>query len=375
MKESITILNNKSEISANNTRRQNLLNRWNEIHGIKISKSSSGYKTYSLIYKQGLQNLGQNIGFDKIQQKLIALKKKNQSGAKMTAIDKENLKRLPSLVEMVKIWEKSGYKTLREALCIPVLQKELQRVKESGDKNKIAKKEMEIVGTIQKVIGAYPQVDKEKIPFESSEDHPAKIIEHQEFNCVGASLLAGYFLGEIGIQYLQANVNNHVTTLVITSDAKVHLNDMRWSEINQELEDKDVDGGKIQDILDFTGSMETSLNLEISALSSIKLFWATKNQKNFLRIHQPDIGNQIDIALNYIKTLYILEGSIDEAIELCYYVLSLDPPNAGAHYYLALLCYSENQAKNTIRVEESDKKFMPNCIFNSCRAFITLENL
>ncbi|MFH0891495.1 MAG: hypothetical protein V1867_01810 [Candidatus Falkowbacteria bacterium] len=345
MNEKIKNISNGSEIADKDSPELGFMKRWGALHGVDVSSSIPGPETFTEIYGKGVENLGRNLGYDKIENKLFELLKKQSAGDELSGTEGENLKRLPGLMGKIHEWQTEGYKSLYEALRIPKLKEELKIIKEAGNPDEIAKKELEIVAILQEVIGSYPQVKQTK--YGSAEDHPAEIIKNQEFNCVGASILAGYFLKKIGIRNLYGKIFNHATNIIITSDGKVHMADMRWPIINKELDNADLEGGTTEDILDFSHNDKTSLNLKFSDrhMSKIRSFWVKEEPKSLLRIRKPEVGGQIAIVINYLKTLHKQEGRTDEAIEACRYALSLDPDNPEANYYLEKLIQEKQKER------------------------------
>ena len=330
---------NVIEKSSEKTPQRIFLEKWSQIHGLEIPAGTLDIEKRSAIYQKGVEKLGNELGFDKIEKKLEDLENKEKNKEKLTGTDGENLKRLPALAGMIRKWQGRGYRTIVDALEIPKLKKELEEVRIEGNTEKIAKKEMEIVSIIQNTVGSYPQVDKDGMPFESKEDHPSWIVANQEFNCVGAAVLAGYYFKKLGIKNLYAEIHGHATNLVITSGGKVHLADMRWPDIRQEITGEDIEDGSTDDILKFADNDKTGLYLNFSKkfMSEKKSFWemeGEKNPKNIFRIHKPESGGQIGIILNNLKTLHKQEGQTDAAIEAAHYALALDPENPETRFYL-----------------------------------------
>ncbi len=112
----------------------------------------------------------------------------------------------------------SEEKNLYDALNIPALRKGLHAVTKTGDRKLIAKKEMEIAKKVQNPISLY------KYRFDAN--YPAEMISERILNCVGATMLGGSILDEIGIKNVFALVPGHAVTILVTSDDNVHWFDM-----------------------------------------------------------------------------------------------------------------------------------------------------
>ncbi len=105
-------------------------------------------------FRRGMEQLQREIGFDKLPDEI-----KND----------------------ILNWE-NGESTLREALDIDGWKKELDEIRERGDKDEIAAAEKDAALTVQEVVSNYPRGDV---------DNPTQILKKQTINCVGASMLGG----------------------------------------------------------------------------------------------------------------------------------------------------------------------------------------
>lgn len=110
-------------------------------------------------------------------------------------------------------------KTLKGALHVDQLKRELAEVRARGDLKEIGAKEDEITDKIQSYVSRYG--------FEETQSSPDQMVKTQKLNCVGASLLGGTMLEACGIDnYLVAGVTNHSALLVATSDNRLIWRDM-----------------------------------------------------------------------------------------------------------------------------------------------------
>ncbi len=139
-------------------------------------------------------------------------------------------------------------KKLYDALKIDELKKELETLRLDGNIAKISAKELEIAKKIQKAVSSFP--------YKSSSNNPSEILQNQFINCVGASMLGGGLLDEVGIKYLVADLPGHSTTVLITSDGKLYLQDFtpsagffiyNYKEITQSMVEKTIDLSRVSE--------------------------------------------------------------------------------------------------------------------------------
>lgn len=106
---------------------------------------------------------------------------------------------------------------LSNALKLPTLKAELEKVRKTGDKNLISVKELEIAKKVQEKVSSFDYQEKSNIPSE--------MVETSKMNCVGAALLGGTFLEELDISYLAVDLPDHASTILITADGKWYRQD------------------------------------------------------------------------------------------------------------------------------------------------------
>lgn len=121
-------------------------------------------------------------------------------------------------------------KNLREVLEIQRLKEEFDAVRQTGDVAKISEKEREIALKIQNAVS--------RIPYDEDGDQPSRILDRQTIGCVGASMLGGQFLKEVGVNYLVGTLPGHSVTALITSDGKAYWQDFLNPRENAELTDE-----------------------------------------------------------------------------------------------------------------------------------------
>ncbi len=106
---------------------------------------------------------------------------------------------------------------LTDALKLPILKSELEKVRKTGDKKLISEKELAIAKKIQKKVSSFNGKNDANIPLE--------MVKTAEINCVGAALLGGLLLEELDIQYLAVDLPLHTSTILVTSDGKWYRQD------------------------------------------------------------------------------------------------------------------------------------------------------
>ena len=106
---------------------------------------------------------------------------------------------------------------LTDALKLPTLKAELEKVRQTGDKSLISVKELEIAKRVQEKVSSFDYQEKSNIP--------SQMVETTKLNCLGAALLGGTFLEELDISYLAVDLPDHASTILITSDGKWYRQD------------------------------------------------------------------------------------------------------------------------------------------------------
>lgn len=127
---------------------------------------------------------------------------------------------------------------LIDKLNLPGLKSELDALRAQGDVFALGKREEEIAHSFQQAISEYT--------YKGSTCHVVEILDKKEMNCVGASVLGGRLLDEVGIKYLVANIGSHVLLIVVTGDARVLWQDMQDGKERKELENEELTAEKIE---------------------------------------------------------------------------------------------------------------------------------
>ena len=158
------------------------------------------------------------------------------------------------------------------------------------------------------------------------------MIRTRQINCLGATMLGGALLSELGISYLQASVPDHDITLLITSDQRVFWQDMQHAQFNRELLDEDIvgvtsDGRKltIEEIVNFSRNPNPK-----GILFDIESEWYKKNVpwigkgRKYINVFEPRMGQKIMLLNNIVRELYN-NGHYNEAIEALKQAIVYEP--------------------------------------------------
>ncbi len=259
---------------------------------------------------------------------------------------------ISSLFKETKIDLSVEEKKLADALNISRLKTELETIRRTGDFIAIGKKEREITDKIQSAVSLFPR--------KSLGNNPSEIVVNQYINCLGASLLGGAFLSEVGIKYLVGSVFEHSILVVITSDGKIGWRDMITRDFNEEITDEMIDkktkDGRpltVADIIAYANNPKSE-GLMLNIKDDAKLSWFKNGQSKSLTLFPPEIGQQIQLLENTGFVLYEL-GRYKEAIEAYQRAIALDPKCAYFYHALGNAFYELGRYKEAI---EAYRKFI-----------------
>lgn len=136
---------------------------------------------------------------------------------------------------------------LTDALKLPILKSELEKVRKTGDKSLISAKELEIAKKVQEKVSSFD--------YQTMANIPSEMIKTAEINCLGSALLGGLLLEELDISYLAVILFKHASTILITSDGKWYRQDFtpfqtdeerNYTEITPELLENKQERKKLQ---------------------------------------------------------------------------------------------------------------------------------
>ncbi|MCX6738648.1 MAG: hypothetical protein NT098_01180 [Candidatus Parcubacteria bacterium] len=129
---------------------------------------------------------------------------------------------------LISFWEKSEA-SLGETLGVYRMKTELEKIKETGDKISISKKEKEITDKIQRAVSSYA--------YEKDASYPSSAVETKKIDCAVGSMLAGSFLSQVGIKYLVGDIPEHSILVVSFADGTVEWRGMIVSVRNAKITD------------------------------------------------------------------------------------------------------------------------------------------
>lgn len=217
--------------------------------------------------------------------------------------------------------------------------------------NIISNKEREIAGKIQQAVSLYP--------YKASENNPSDMIANQYINCVGASMLGGALFQDVGINYLVGNLPTHSILILVTSDSKLEWRDMQSTGFNKEITKVEgkVKGGKsftIDDIVAYSKNPSPGgLRFYIkNDLYRVEVLGVKTEQRNYLTVYMPEIGQQIQVIFNSGLALQKFDRNA-EAIEMYNQVIGIDPTDSLPCNQLGIAFASlGDQESNTIKKKE-----------------------
>lgn len=205
--------------------------------------------------------------------------------------------------------EKMGYnpfleeKRLYDKLDLDKEKRILQELRKIGNIEEISAKEMEVAKKIYKGVKSFK--------YQGDSYTPTKMLKTQLVGCLGASLLGGALLEEMGIRYLSVSVPNHSTTILITSDGKKYWQDFTpytiplpetifkhfpgyYTEITPEMLER--------------GSLEKDFkeSEEILVFKDFKPYLHIKGKLK-VGVSSPEIGLQVQMYNNISSTLAAIE--------------------------------------------------------------------
>jgi tetratricopeptide (TPR) repeat protein len=217
----------------------------------------------------------------------------------------------------------NGEIKLIDKLGLQNLKAELNALRESADVQALGKREAEVARLFQQAISEYP--------YNMETAHIAEILNKKEMNCVGASVLGGALLDEVGIKYQVGHIGSHVLLITVTSDGRVWWQDMQDGLERPEIENEELTSDKIEgatpsEVMDFANN-PTKEGLKFSVK---KEYW--KEQP--LTLTEPNTGLELQ---ELISTGFMLGngGRNEEAIEILELAKFKSPNDPDIHLGLA----------------------------------------
>ena len=252
------------------------------------------------------------------------------------------------LIIMNKLFKMGGInlpqiqETLYDVLEIPKLKQELEEVRKRGDKNEIAAKEREIADKIQEKVSSYE--------YQLESNNPKEMIINNALNCVGASILAGRFMEEVGLKYLVGDLPNHSFLFLITEDGKLELRDCTpGGKRTIELNEKNIEGATLKEIIDVSKS---------SSPENYKTFYI-KGIKTPINVLPPSYGQMIQV-LNNIGVSLARIGEYEKAVETYKKIIELNHKNSRTYYNIGASLINLGRYEEAIEVYKRAIKLNPN---------------
>lgn len=260
--------------------------------------------------------------------------------------------KLPRIIQEALDGWGENEKNLRDLLEIDDKKQMLGILRERGDMKALAAAELDFAEIIQATVSTFPGREGAK--------YPSGLVSTQEMDCLGASLVGGAFLSELGINYLAVNYPEHASIFVITSTGQIESLDMVGTIENFTLNDEtvsgmDSDGSEItvERIAEFARDpSRTSLKLELSSDPYEGYLSEFKHRKSPLVVYKPEIGNRI-FTLNGLGNVLGHNKDSDAAIKCFKEAIDLDPNYANAYFNLGATLAGLGETKEA---EEACKK-------------------
>lgn len=252
---------------------------------------------------------------------------------------------------------KLSEKTLYESLNVPRLKKELKDVRQSQNPKKITDKEREIAEKIQRKI--------KRLYYWPEANIPSEMVKQRLINCVGASILGGALMDEIGLNYLVADVPGHSLLVLLTTDGGVEWRDMILTLENEKLTDDMISGFKsdgsrltLNDIIQYSKKPTgEGISFEIDKSKYPNKFsWIGKQHKQTVVLREPKYGQQFQIMNNmgafqikYKEGDVLSKMKIDKGIQFITELISIAPEKSIYYDIMAkLLEKSDDKREKSI---------------------------
>ncbi len=229
-----------------------------------------------------------------------------------------------SFFEMMGVPLQLEQRILADKLHITQLHTQLETLRQTGDVDRICKFEQEILSRIQKEVAHFK--------YKSDASNPTEMVATGFINCVGASLLGGGLMNEVGLRYLAVDVPEHSLLLFVTEDKRIELWDMlnnsRLELTNETIVGNATDGTQltVAHIIAFNQNPEAhSLMFDIHDPRYLKVFpWIGNGKRQYISVSKPENGLQIHVLIHVAETLHKL-GRYEDGIEAYKLAIDIDP--------------------------------------------------
>lgn len=202
---------------------------------------------------------------------------------------------------------------LYDMLKISELKSELERVRRIGNIELLSEKELEIAKKIDKEVRSFP--------YNIDAGNPSEMLREKYINCVGASILGGAFLDELGIKYLNVSIPNHSTTILLTSN-----NEAYWQDFTPPLSTDTFNYTKVKVVNSITDeeiNLQDFLDTRFKNSEFVNIYIDGFRYPIPAQLYKPEIGLQIQLLSNKAAMLNEL-GRFEEAVQVCKRGISID---------------------------------------------------
>lgn len=249
--------------------------------------------------------------------------------------------------------------SLTYELNLQSLRKTLKQAQKSRNPEKIAKTEYAAALKIQEAISAFPYL--------SLTDTPQEIIAKQRLNCLGATILGGALMRELGISYLPVSLPGHAIIFLITSNEKVFWFDLIGKKFNTQLiEDEPAkpetkNEPTLTDIIEFSKHPKIDcLKLDMSSPSMREhFFWLDPGDERYAYLFPPQFGEELMVLGNtaYFLTMF---DRYEEAEEMYKVAIAKNPKLPFAYAGLCDVLQKLGKTEDVIRTAKKWLVLDPN---------------
>jgi Tfp pilus assembly protein PilF len=221
-----------------------------------------------------------------------------------------------------------------------------QQATKTGDYTELAVAELDITDRLNKLIS---EIDRKE-----NTNNPKQMIENREINCVGASLLAGSLLGELGIDYRVVGMPGHSCLAVITSDRQMYWRDMLGDALKFKFAITDhnfLGGDSVSSVIHDPGRI-TEMTIDNPGYSFVKKVFRA-------RLYPPILGQQVQMLHN-LGILMSKKGDSNVAIAAYNQALRLDPNNPGYYSNRGVAYYGKGNYDQAIADYNKSIELDPN---------------
>ncbi|BCX15227.1 MAG: hypothetical protein KatS3mg097_119 [Candidatus Parcubacteria bacterium] len=254
-----------------------------------------------------------------------------------------------------------GKQKLKDLLNIEQLKKELKTAYQSEDLKRISEKEIEIASKIQRAVS--------KFPYKISGHNPAQILIERYINCVGATILGGIFMKEVGLNYLVGGLPMHSIIILVTADGRLFLYDMQLTSA-YEIKNKNLLPIKqekitVQNIVDFAQDPDNiydNLLINIITPHGIQIDEDSKDSQNkpvMLSLYKPEYGQRMQILFNTADA-FIESGRLNEAAKIYEQLIAADTKYPYTYLGLGNIYAHKNNYNKAIKMYRKALAINPN---------------